>query len=65
MKLDKQDPQAQKLARDIAGLIQDYERETENRVEGLSLNQSAPGLYDVQVQIRLTARSLDTFTHQT
>lgn len=65
VKLDKQDPRAQTLARNIADLIREYERETENRVEGLAIGQSAPGLYDVQLQIRLRARSLDTFTHGT
>jgi hypothetical protein len=63
VKLDKQDPRAQALARNIADLIREYERETDNRVEGLAIGQSAPGLYDVQLQIRLRARSLDTFTH--
>ncbi len=65
MRLDKQDSRAQKLACDIADLIREYEQETENRVEGLAIGQSAPGLYDVQLQIRFTARSLDTFTHST
>jgi hypothetical protein len=65
VKLDKQDPRAQALARNIADLIREYERETDNRVEGLAIGQSAPGLYDVQLQIRFIARSLDTFTHST
>jgi hypothetical protein len=65
VRLNKQDPRAQKLAREIAELIRRYELETDNRVEGMSIEKPALGLYDVQLRIRLTARSLATFTHST
>ena len=64
MKLDEQNERAQKLARDIADLICGYEQETKYRVEWIGLEQSAVGMYDVQVKCSLRARSLDTFTHK-